>query len=38
MSYNIELGAAGETSTLEAIGHLDADVVALQEVTPQAEA
>lgn len=37
MSYNIELGAAGAADTLEAIGALDADVVALQEVTPQAE-
>jgi endonuclease/exonuclease/phosphatase family metal-dependent hydrolase len=38
MSYNIELGAAGEPSTLDAIGEIDADLVCLQEVTPEAEA
>jgi hypothetical protein len=38
MSYNIELGAAGAAETLESIGALDADVVGLQEVTPEAEA
>jgi endonuclease/exonuclease/phosphatase family metal-dependent hydrolase len=38
MSYNIELGAAGAVTTLESIGTLDADIVGLQEVTPQAEA
>lgn len=38
MSYNIELGAAGEAATLESIGELDADIVGLQEVTPAAEA
>jgi endonuclease/exonuclease/phosphatase family metal-dependent hydrolase len=38
MSYNIELGAAGEQATLDSIGLLDADVVALQEVTHEAEA
>jgi vancomycin resistance protein VanJ len=37
MSYNIELGAAGESETLEAIGSVDADIVCLQEVTPSAE-
>src|SRR5262245_43744338 len=38
MSYNIELGAAGESSTLDAVGEIDADIVCLQEVTPEAEA
>lgn len=38
MSYNIELGAKHEPSTLESIGDLDADIVGLQEVTPEAEA
>ena len=37
MSYNIELGAAGESETLDAIGAIDADIVCLQEVTPGAE-
>jgi vancomycin resistance protein VanJ len=37
MSYNIELGAAGAAATLDAIGALDADIVCLQEVTPEAE-
>lgn len=37
MSYNIELGAAGAGSTLDAIGEIDADIVCLQEVTPEAE-
>jgi endonuclease/exonuclease/phosphatase family metal-dependent hydrolase len=38
MSYNIELGAAGAAATLDGIGALDADIVCLQEVTPEAEA
>jgi endonuclease/exonuclease/phosphatase family metal-dependent hydrolase len=37
MSYNIELGAKHEPSTLESIGEIDADIVGLQEVTPEAE-
>jgi endonuclease/exonuclease/phosphatase family metal-dependent hydrolase len=38
MSFNIELGAKREPSTLRSIGELDADLVGLQEVTPEAEA
>src|SRR5690349_12229871 len=38
MSYNIELGAKGEPSTLKSIGDIGADLVGLQEVTPEAEA
>jgi len=38
MSYNIELGAKREPSTLQSIGYIDADLVGLQEVTPEAEA
>ena len=37
MSYNIELGAVGESETFDAIGTVDADIVCLQEVTPAAE-
>src|SRR5688572_5048718 len=37
LSYNIELGAIGESDTLDAIGTLDADIVCLQEVTPTSE-
>jgi endonuclease/exonuclease/phosphatase family metal-dependent hydrolase len=37
MSYNIELGAAGESETFDAIRTVDADIVCLQEVTPTAE-
>lgn len=38
MSYNIELGAQDEASTLDSIGRIGADIVCLQEVTPAAEA
>jgi vancomycin resistance protein VanJ len=37
LSYNIELGAAGEAETLDVVGTIDADIVCLQEVTPEAE-
>ena len=37
MTYNIELGAKGEASTLDSIGAVNADIACLQEVTPAAE-
>jgi vancomycin resistance protein VanJ len=37
MTYNIELGAEGESRTLDGIGAIAADIVSLQEVTPAAE-
>jgi len=37
MSYNIEIGGAGEPENLDAIGTVDADIVCLQEVTPESE-
>jgi endonuclease/exonuclease/phosphatase family metal-dependent hydrolase len=37
MSYNVELGAEGERSSLDDFDAMDADIVCLQEVTPAAE-
>jgi len=37
MTYNIELGAKGESRTLDGIGAVDADIACLQEVTPASE-
>jgi endonuclease/exonuclease/phosphatase (EEP) superfamily protein YafD len=38
MSYNVEFHSAGEPRTLTEIGAEDADIVALQEMTPATEA
>lgn len=38
MSYNVELYSAGEPTTIEAIGGIGADVLALQEITFDTEA
>lgn len=37
MTYNLNYGLAGDPSTLDAIGAADADIVFLQETTPQWE-
>jgi endonuclease/exonuclease/phosphatase (EEP) superfamily protein YafD len=35
MTYNVEFHSAGEPTTLDAIGADDADVIAMQEITPE---